>query len=310
MGIRGTELLWFQDYLCNRKQFVHINGVNSYLMNIICGVPQGSILGPILFLIYINDLPKCSSLYISLFADNTKLVAIGPDLPLLIKHVNCEFQKINHFFRSLKLSLHPSKTKVMLFTSSPSFKQLDLNIFLNNNNFDQDYPDLLIPIEHVNSLSATPAIKFLGIFIDPELNFKYHISHLTTKIAKALYFIRNSKNILSEWGLKSIYYSLVHCHLVYANIIWSSARESTLKPLYLKQKAAVRIISSSSYNAHTEPIFKKLKILPLPKLTEFFRLQFFQQFKQGLMPLSLKNIWSTNFECNPDRLYRLRNRVQ
>ena len=137
---------------------------------------------------------------------------------------------------------------------------------------------MLIPIEHVNSLSATPAIKFLGIFIDPELNFKYHISHLTTKIAKALYFIRNSKNILSEWGLKSIYYSLVHCHLVYANIIWSSARESTLKPLYLKQKAAVRIISSSSYNA-----------------------------QQGLLPLSLKNIWSTNFECNPDRLYRLRN---
>ena len=166
---------------------------------------------------------------------------------------------------------------------------------------------MLIPIEHVHSLSATPAIKFLGIFIDPELNFKFHLSHLTSKISKALYFIRNSKNILSEWGLKSLYYSLVHCHLVYANVVWSSAKDSALKPLYLKQKAAVRIISSSSYNSHTEPIFKSLKILPLPKLSEYFKLQFFQQFKQGLLPSALKNIWSTHSEYNPDRLHRLRN---
>ena len=101
--------------------------------------------------------------------------------------------------------------------------------------------------------------------------------------------------------------SNVHCHLVYANVVWSSAKDSALKPLYLKQKAAVRIISSSSYNSHTEPIFKSLKILPLPKLSEFFKLQFFQQFKQGLLPSALKNIWSTHSEYNPDRLHCLRN---
>jgi hypothetical protein len=75
IGIRGSELLWFKNYLTGRKQFVHINGTNSSLLDILLGVPQGSILGPILFLIYINDLPLCSALKALLFADDTKLLA-------------------------------------------------------------------------------------------------------------------------------------------------------------------------------------------------------------------------------------------
>ena len=307
IGVRGTELLWFQDYLCNRKQFVSINGTNSYLLQILFGVPQGSILGPILFLIYINDLPKCTSLSSSLFADDTKLTASGPDLMPLMKYVNDEFQKVLYFFRSHKLSLHPAKTKFILFSNSKPPNELKIEIFINNNNFNSEDPKLISPIEQITASSDVPAIKFLGVYIDPLLNFKFHISQLNTKISKALFFLRNSKNLLSVKGLLALYYSLIHCHLVYANLIWSSTKENNYKSLFLKQKTAIRIVSSASYNAHTEPLFKQAKILPLPKLCLFFKLQFFFQFTQGFLPAALRNMWIRNRDRNPDHLYRLRN---
>jgi len=92
----------------------------------------------------------------------------------------------------------------------------------------------------------------------------------------------------------TLYYSLIHCHLIYGNQIWSSGAPSSLTALHRKQKTAIRIVSSSTYNAHTEPLFKSLKILPLPKLCEFFKLQFVQRFVQGLLPVSFNNIWITN----------------
>ena len=107
--------------------------------------------------------------------------------------------------------------------------------------------------------------------------------------------------------MTAIYYALIHCHLVYANIIWSSTKESFYKSIFIKQKSAIRIISCASYNAHTEPLFKKLNVLPLPKLCLFFKLQFFQHFKQGFLPDALKNMWILNRERNPDRLHRLQN---
>ena len=92
MEVRGVELLWFQDYLTNRKQIVHINGSNSLLVNILIGFPQGSILGPLLFLIYINDLPLCSELFALLFADDTTLLLSDPNIDNMIAKVNVEFK--------------------------------------------------------------------------------------------------------------------------------------------------------------------------------------------------------------------------
>jgi hypothetical protein len=231
-----------------------------------------------------------------LFADDTTLFASHSDPNTLIQFVNQEFQKVVHFFRAHKLSLHPAKTKFILFSNSNIVLNLPLNVYINNNNEGQNLPELISPIERISATSDVPAIKFLGIFIDPSLSFKYHINTINTKVSKALYFLRSAKNILSEQSLKSLYYAIVHCHLIYGIQIWSSASNSNLKSLEKNQKDAVRIVTKSSYNAHTEPLFKILGILPFNSLINYFKIQFMFYFKNNLLPLAFENTWTTNAE--------------
>jgi hypothetical protein len=165
LGIAGTELAWFQSYLSNRSQFVAIEDSVSDLLFILFGVPQGSILGPLLFLIYINDLALCSRLLSLLFADDTALAAEDDDVNRLVQFVNEEFRKICNFFRLHKLSLHPEKTKFMII--SPSRNSPLVQIFINNNNLNQHDPNKIFQLTQVLSTDQIPAIKYLGVFFDP-----------------------------------------------------------------------------------------------------------------------------------------------
>jgi len=109
----------------------------------------------------------------------------------------------------------------------------------------------------------------LGVYFDPNLTFKYHISTIQSKLSKALFALRSTKNFLTKQALTSIYYALFHSHLSYAIEIWSCTSHSHLQGLFKMQKAAVRIISHARYNAHSEPLFKSLEILPLLELSTF-----------------------------------------
>ena len=302
LGVRGVELQWFKNYLSDRKQLVHVNGSNSSLLDILIGVPQGSILGPLLFLIYINDFPNCSYLLALLFADDTTLYMSGPVLDELILNVNREFKKIVDYFRFLKLALHPEKTKFILFTNSSDARNSDISISLNFNN-DRDVQDknLIKNLERITSNSEIPAIKFLGIYIDPLLSFKHHISTISSKLSKSLYFLRSVKNILTPSALKSVYYSILHSHFIYGIQIWSSPTASNFSCLFTKQKSAIRLINFAKYNSHTEPLFKLSGILPLPKLVDFFKLQFFHNFIIGELPASFANMWERNEDRRPNQ---------
>jgi len=167
-------LKWFRNYLSGRKQGVSIGKFYcSRLRKILCGVPQGSILGPLLFLIYINDLHKSSSaLNCILFADDTNLFYSSKNIKTIFHTVNNELTHINEWFKANKLSLNITKTKYTLFMKSSRADNLPLKL-----------PNL-----NINKISINRAysMKFLGIIIDEHLNWKEHIKLIENKTSKNL----------------------------------------------------------------------------------------------------------------------------
>ena len=217
VGIRGSELKWFGSYLKNRTQFVNIGNSRSSTKETSSGVPQGSVLGPILFIIFFNDLPNCCRLRALIFADDTTLLASGENLDDLIDFVNSELHKLVTWFRANRMCLHPEKTKFIVFHSNDNIPWNDIGIFLNHNEIDGiQHPENIYPVHYVNKNSPIPAIKFLGVYLDQNLNFKYHINQINSRISKSLFSIRRVKNVLTPVALKSLYYSLIHSHIVYA----------------------------------------------------------------------------------------------
>lgn len=123
--------------------------------------------------------------------------------------------------------------------------------------------------------------------------------------------MRSAKNIISLSAMRSVYYAMFHSHLIYGIHIWSCSTEASVHILFKKQKIAIRLITQSRYNAHTESLFKTHKILPLPKMCEFFKLQFMQQFTYNGLPSSFSNTWTLNAYRNENLPYmELRNHDQ
>jgi hypothetical protein len=210
VGIRGDTLAWFRNYLSNRQQFVTISGHNSSLKLIKLGVPQGSILGPILFLLYFNDLPQSSLLYDLLFADDTTLYASGPDLPDLISFVNTEFQKICLYFSQNKLALHPAKTQFALFSNSRDARDSVITIFANNNNPGNNDPTLCTPLERIHSSSQLPAIKFLEVSLIPTSILstmlkpfvpEFLVPCICLELVKIFSLLTPSKPFTTQWSI-------------------------------------------------------------------------------------------------------------
>ena len=135
-------------------------------------------------------------------------------------------------------------------------------------------PKLISEIESVGIGSDFPAIKFLGIYIDLALNFQYHIKQISNKIARSMYTIQSVNNMLTPDALKSLYYALVHSHLVYGIQIWSVASQNSLNQLIVYIKKCVRIITQAKYRSHTEPLFQKTETLRLQDMIVYFKLLF------------------------------------
>ena len=260
------------------------------------GVVQGSILGPVFSNIYLNDLHKVlDKMTLFSFADDSKLYYSNISLCNLIETSNFEFRKVAQWMRSNKLMLHPDKTQYMIFC--PRQKPIDTSLcklYLNNNDINSlsCNEKYVAEIKFLN-LDENAHVRFLGLYLDPHLTFKHHVSVLSSRIAKGLYIIRTSKRLLSEKALRLLYFSLIHSHIIYAIQAYGCAEKSVLQPIIKLQKKAIRIVSNSKYNAHCDPIFKEIEILKFEDLVDFFQLCFMHTFHHGKLPKSFKNTWQS-----------------
>ncbi len=253
-GIRGCALDWFKSYLFQRKQYVSINGQNSSLLTVNCGVPQGSVLGPLLFLIYINDLPLASTkLKFYLFADDTNIYLEDGNLTHLVKTVNKELKFVMKWLNANKLSLNIEKTNFILFHSMSIKVPSDINIKIGKK-----------PINRVKF------IKFLGVLLDENISWKHHLNQLSKKLARICGMFFKIRNFVPLNTLLCLYNALFLSFLQYGITVWGSTCTTYIDPIFKLQKKVVRAISFESSNSHSSPIFKDLKIL---KLSDVFHLK-------------------------------------
>jgi hypothetical protein len=295
MGFRGCSYSWLSSFLRNRKQFVNISSSNSITSAVSIGVPQGSTLGPLLFLLYINDMHKSSNIIDFVhYADDTTLFHGGKDAHQVVNELNRELCNVKQWLDTNRLSLNISKSSLMLICNR--HRPDDLIVKIGNSNLD--------------IVSST---KFLGINIDHNLKFEIYVDQLCSKLSRSVGIMRRVSPLLPARLMKSLYYSLIHSYLIYSLPAWGSAGITLINRVIVIVNRAIKLLPHSP----NQTSYKFNNILDFLNLYKYFVLLYFYQiissnnesyFHDRLVIEQPHHVHQTRFKTNEKLslpLYRL-----
>lgn len=253
-GIRGIANEWFKSYLRDREQFVSISGQHSTKQKLKYSVPQGSILGPLLFIIYINDMPNINALAkFILYADDANIIITGNSLFEIEVIFNELSRALVNWVSHNELLLNIKKTNYMIFTRKRS---IDMGIFT--------------PKIGNISIERKPVARFLGVLVDEKLSWTYHIAAVKSKMSRYIGVLYKLKHILPLSARMLSFNSLVQSHINYCSLVWGACSNSKIESLFTTQKKAMRAVMPGWVNyfykegvcpSHTKSSFTKLNVL-------------------------------------------------
>lgn len=272
IGIRGVPLNLFKSYISDRSQSVFCNAASSSSKTLSTGVPQGSILGPLLFLIYIDDIVKASTKFkYTIYADDTNLLIADKNLFNLHSNLTTELGNISKWIKDNKLRLNISKTTYILFK---------------NRSINYHMPAVFLEDEQLQCVSHT---KFLGVHIDENLNWNHHINEIQLKLSRISGILYKVRNSLTIEAMLSIYYTLCYPNLIYCISIWGCTWPSFLNKLKVALNKIIRCMFFLGKYDSTSVVYSSHSLLNLNSIHKCFLLIFI--FK------SLKN-------CNESSAFR------
>lgn len=291
-GIDNKSLKWFSSYLSQRSQQCSINGALSSPCEVSLGIPQGSNLGPLLFLIYINDLPNClSEATPRMFADDTSISVASDSISELELILNKELEKIHGWLTANRLSLNVAKTEFMVMASRQKLTahgDLSINLQINNQN-----------IKNVEKA------KTLGITIDKNLNWSAHVKELTSKISSAINVLKRSRPYLTTQSAIQVYNALILPHFDYCSQVWDGLGVTLTNRLQKLQNRAARAITRSNYDIRSKDILKDLNWSTLNIRRKKQKAILMYKTMNGLTPRYLQEMFTKN-----ENIYNLRNNEQ
>ena len=243
MGINGAENDWFVSYLANRKQRVVYDGVLSAVEPITCGVPQGSALGPLLFLIYINSLPECIKYgEINMFADDTALFFTGKDSIEIERNLNADLKLISQWLENNGLVINPTKTEFMIIGTHQKLRRFQpLELYLNN---------------HI--ITKVETSKYLGVTLDSNLTWTPHVDKLYSKASSRIGVLRRIRPFLDISTAKLVYSTTILPILDYCDVVWDNCNVTSSQKLQRLQNRSARIIMGTHVMTSSEVLLKQL----------------------------------------------------